>query len=119
MNSHMRDLLAVRLKDDEPCERVIDCFNGICSTNRSEAAWPSGAEHGSADVNIQRPNHRTVSMINESKIRERAYALWEKDACPEGAALFYWRLAQDQLAAELRSSRAAPLMQTLEKRKAA
>ena len=58
-------------------------------------------------------------MINESKIRERAYALWEKDSCPEGAALFYWRLAEDQLAAELRSSRAAPLMQTLEERKAA
>jgi hypothetical protein len=58
-------------------------------------------------------------MIDESKIRERAYALWEKDACPEGAALFYWRLAQDQLAAELRSFKAVPLMQSLEQRKAA
>ena len=58
-------------------------------------------------------------MIDESKIRERAYALWEKDACPEEAALFYWRLAQDQLAAEMRTSKAAPMRQALEQRKAA
>ena len=43
-------------------------------------------------------------MIDESKIRERAYTLWEKDACPEGAALFYWRLAQKQLKAEVQPS---------------
>jgi hypothetical protein len=36
-------------------------------------------------------------MIDESAIRERAYALWEKDACPEGAAKFYWHLAREQL----------------------
>jgi hypothetical protein len=36
-------------------------------------------------------------MINESAIRERAYALWEQDACPEGAAKFYWHLVREQL----------------------
>jgi hypothetical protein len=41
-------------------------------------------------VLLQR-NHRWIqtagerAMIDESKIRERAYALWEKDACPDGA----------------------------------
>jgi hypothetical protein len=58
-------------------------------------------------------------MIEESKIRERAYALWQKDACPDEAALFYWRLAQNQLEAEVRLSNAAPLAWTLVKRKAA
>lgn len=38
-------------------------------------------------------------MIDESTIRERAYALWEKDARPEGASKFYWRLARKQLEA--------------------
>jgi hypothetical protein len=36
-------------------------------------------------------------MIDESVIRERAYALWVKDACPEDADLFYWFLAREQL----------------------
>ncbi|WP_408600458.1 DUF2934 domain-containing protein [Pseudomonas sp. PLMAX] len=36
-------------------------------------------------------------MIDETEIRERAYALWEKDACPDGADHFYWYLARDQL----------------------
>jgi len=44
-------------------------------------------------------------MIDESKIRERAYALWEKDACPDGADCFYWYLAQDQLETALQLSR--------------
>jgi hypothetical protein len=44
-------------------------------------------------------------MIDESKIRERAYALWEKDACPDGADCFYWYLAQDQLLTALQLSR--------------
>ena len=43
-------------------------------------------------------------MIEESKIRERAHKLWEKDACPEGSEKFYWRLAQDQLEAEIQPS---------------
>jgi hypothetical protein len=36
-------------------------------------------------------------MIEESEIRERAYALWEKDARPDCADRFYWYLARDQL----------------------
>lgn len=41
-------------------------------------------------------------MIDESSIRERAYALWEQDSYPEGASKFYWHLAQEQLEAQLR-----------------
>lgn len=40
-------------------------------------------------------------MISESKIRERAYALWEKDYRPDDAAEFYWHLASAQLNAEM------------------
>lgn len=40
-------------------------------------------------------------MINESQIRERAYALWEKDYRPDDAAEFYWHLALAQLNAEV------------------
>lgn len=40
-------------------------------------------------------------MAEESSIRERAYELWEKDGRPEGAEEFYWRLAQEQLEAEV------------------
>lgn len=36
-------------------------------------------------------------MIEESQIRQRAYELWERDARPDGAEEYYWRLAQDQL----------------------
>lgn len=43
-------------------------------------------------------------MIEESEIRERAYALWERDARPDGAEEFYWRLAQDQLEKERQPS---------------
>jgi hypothetical protein len=50
-------------------------------------------------------NRRRKAMIDESKIRERAYALWEKDACPDGADCFYWYLAQDQLKTSLQLSR--------------
>jgi hypothetical protein len=39
-------------------------------------------------------------MIEDLKVRERAYELWEKDGRPEGSEDFYWRLAQDQLTAE-------------------
>ncbi|MFP3678533.1 DUF2934 domain-containing protein [Pseudomonas sp. SIMBA_041] len=44
-------------------------------------------------------------MIDESKIRELAYALSEKDACPDGADCFYWYLARDQLLSSLQLSR--------------
>ena len=39
-------------------------------------------------------------MIDESKIRQRAYELWERDARSDGAAEYYWRLAQEQLEKE-------------------
>jgi hypothetical protein len=38
-----------------------------------------------------------MTMTDEAQIRQRAYELWEKDARPDGAEEFYWRLAQDQL----------------------
>jgi hypothetical protein len=41
-----------------------------------------------------------MTMIEDLKVRERAYELWEKDGRPEGSEEFYWRLAQDQLTAE-------------------
>ncbi|WP_338922751.1 DUF2934 domain-containing protein [Pseudomonas silesiensis] len=39
-------------------------------------------------------------MIDESKIRQRAYELWERDARPDGAEDHYWRLAREQLETE-------------------
>lgn len=30
-------------------------------------------------------------MIDDSKVRERAYELWEKDGRREGSEEFYWR----------------------------
>lgn len=39
-------------------------------------------------------------MIDDSKVRERAYELWEKDGRPEGSEEFYWQLAKEQLEAE-------------------
>jgi hypothetical protein len=41
-----------------------------------------------------------MTMIDDSKVRERAYELWEKDGRREGAEEFYWQLAQEQLEAE-------------------
>ncbi|WP_218196449.1 MULTISPECIES: DUF2934 domain-containing protein [unclassified Pseudomonas] len=46
-------------------------------------------------------------MTEESQIRERAYELWERDGRPEGAEEFYWRLAQEQFEAEVKSSAVA------------
>ena len=43
-------------------------------------------------------------MIDESKIRQRAYELWEREGRPDGSDEFYWRLAQEQLEKERRSS---------------
>lgn len=39
-------------------------------------------------------------MIDDLKVRERAYELWEKDGRPQGSEELYWRLAQEQLEAE-------------------
>lgn len=47
-------------------------------------------------------------MIDESAIRERAYALWEKDACPEGPAKFYWHLAREQLESQVDAQESIP-----------
>jgi hypothetical protein len=41
-----------------------------------------------------------MKMVEDLKVRERAYELWEKDGRPEGSEELYWRLAQDQLGAE-------------------
>jgi hypothetical protein len=43
-------------------------------------------------------------MTDESAIRKRAYALWEKDGYPEGAAKFYWHLARVQLESRVQES---------------
>lgn len=43
-------------------------------------------------------------MTEESQIREKAYELWERDGRPEGAEEFYWRLAQEQLEADVKTS---------------
>lgn len=40
-------------------------------------------------------------MIDERKIRERAYELWELDGKREGADDDYWRQARVQLEAEI------------------
>lgn len=40
-------------------------------------------------------------MIDEDKIRERAYQLWELDGKPEGSQDDHWRQAQVQLEAEI------------------
>jgi hypothetical protein len=40
-------------------------------------------------------------MTEESDVRQKAYELWERDGCPEGAEEFYWRLAQEQLEADV------------------
>jgi hypothetical protein len=39
-------------------------------------------------------------MTNDYEIRERAYALWEKNGRPEGFADKFWQQAREQLQAE-------------------
>ena len=48
------------------------------------------------------PRNRTMSdtKSTEVRIRERAYALWEKDGQPEGRPDHYWLQAQAQIEAE-------------------
>lgn len=43
-------------------------------------------------------------MIDEEKIRERAYELWELDGKREGSDEDYWRQARAQLEAEIQPS---------------
>ena len=37
---------------------------------------------------------------NEHKVRERAYAIWQREGCPEGKQDDHWRLAEEELASE-------------------
>lgn len=41
---------------------------------------------------------RVVDQPNEAKIRERAYALWERDGRPDGQADAHWREAEAEVA---------------------
>ena len=36
----------------------------------------------------------------EKKVRERAYAIWEQQGCPEGYAERFWSMAERQLLGE-------------------
>ena len=38
----------------------------------------------------------------QEKVRERAYALWEREGCPEGRAEQFWLVAEQELRAERR-----------------
>jgi hypothetical protein len=35
--------------------------------------------------------------VDEQRIRERAYALWEQANCPDGQAEEFWSLAQQEI----------------------
>lgn len=37
---------------------------------------------------------KAMEVDREQAIRERAYALWERDGCPDGKALEYWLHAE-------------------------
>ena len=41
----------------------------------------------------------------QEKVRERAYAIWEREGCPEGRAEQVWLMAEQELLAERRRSR--------------
>ena len=41
-----------------------------------------------------------MTIAHQTKIRDRAYALWERDGSPEGKHLEYWHRAERQLAEE-------------------
>ena len=40
----------------------------------------------------------------EQEVRERAYAIWEREGCPEGRADQFWLMAEQELLAERRRS---------------
>jgi hypothetical protein len=44
--------------------------------------------------------------IDEAKLRERAYQLWEQEGRPEGATQSHWRQAAAQLQAEAEAANA-------------
>ena len=47
-----------------------------------------------------------MSELREQAIRERAYALWEKDGRPEGRSLAHWSQAEAEIA--IKQPAAAP-----------
>ncbi|WP_263263052.1 DUF2934 domain-containing protein [Pseudomonas sp. RIT-PI-S] len=38
--------------------------------------------------------------VDEDKVRDRAYELWEREGRPEGAANSHWKQAADEIKAE-------------------
>lgn len=47
--------------------------------------------------------------LDEQRIRELAYQIWESEGCPEGGAQRHWQMARKLLEAELQAqSPAAP-----------
>lgn len=40
---------------------------------------------------------RNASPIDDFSIRERAYALWEQEGCPDGCAERHWQQAEQEL----------------------
>ncbi|HDZ73676.1 MAG TPA: DUF2934 domain-containing protein [Aurantimonas coralicida] len=44
----------------------------------------------------------------EAKIRQRAYAIWERENQPEGKHLEHWRCAQTEIEAEQSSAAGQP-----------
>jgi hypothetical protein len=49
-----------------------------------------------------------ANELEEQRIRERAYELWQQDGAPEGRADEYWEKAQRQVLAES-SGTSAPI----------
>lgn len=45
--------------------------------------------------------------IDEQRIRERAYQIWESEGCPEGGAERHWEMARKLVEAELLAERPA------------
>jgi hypothetical protein len=41
-----------------------------------------------------------AEQTNEGRVRDRAYALWEKDGRPDGRSDEYWRQARSEIDAE-------------------
>jgi hypothetical protein len=48
----------------------------------------------------------------DSKVRERAYAIWEREGQPEGGAEGHWAQAEEELRAEDRGGAEAPAAST-------
>ena len=46
------------------------------------------------------PNPALNAEVDEQRIRERAYVLWEEANCPEGQADKFWNLAQQEISTQ-------------------